>query len=144
MWRLYAMCVDEDFVGMFGLDLLSGRNLPDHTPPDSAQAFLLNASAVRALGWGESGTGLRSGSGAGAIGKRIRWSLPDRTMVGHVVGVIADFHSRSLRTKIEPMIFCKYPEGFRSLLFRIDGGMTSETLGFLNGDVGRASAGPAV
>jgi len=117
-WRVYTLAVDEDFLEMYDVKLLEGTNVSENEAGAQATQFLLNESAVRALGW--------EGQ---AIGKRLTWEgVP---MGGTVVGVVADFHVRSLRSKIPPVVLSKYPPSFRSCSFKIRGDDVEDTLAFM-------------
>lgn len=80
--------IDAHFVDALQLKLAAGRNFSAEMATDSA-AVLINESAARKLGWDK------------PVGKKI-------TMGGrqpfHVVGVVKDFHFRSLHHEIEPII----------------------------------------
>jgi len=87
--------VDADFINVFGIKLLSGRNFinTDYNPEwEKLHNVILNEYAVKQLGFK---------SDNDAIGKII--SLFGRNW--DVIGVINDFHQKSLRYPIEPTIF---------------------------------------
>jgi putative ABC transport system permease protein len=88
---MHLVSVDEDFLDVFSVELLAGRNFSKEMASDATEAFLLNEAAVRALGWSD------------PIGKRFAWGDKD----GRVIGVVKDFHTSSLREKIAPTFFCK-------------------------------------
>ena len=102
-WRVHGLAIDADFLDMFEVSLLVGSNVSATDPSQETYEFLLNESAVRALGWKDQ-----------AIGKKLAWEGATSPMSGTVVGIVADFHSHSLHEKIQPMILCKYPQMFRS------------------------------
>ena len=87
--------VDADFIKVFGIKLLAGRNFTntDYNPDwNKLHNVILNEYAVKQLGFG---------SNNDAIGKTI--SLFERSW--DVIGVINDFHQKSLRYPVEPTIF---------------------------------------
>lgn len=87
--------VDYDFLHTMGIKLVAGRNFSsaDHNPDFSKlHNLLINESAVKLLGYQ---------SPQDAIGKTIlrgekKWDI---------VGVIGDYHQKSVRYTIEPTIF---------------------------------------
>jgi putative ABC transport system permease protein len=86
--------VDVDFINVFDIKLLAGRNFTntDYNPDwDKLHNVILNEYAVKQLGFK---------SNNDAIGKAI--SLFGRNW--DVVGVINDFHQKSLRYPVEPTI----------------------------------------
>ena len=89
--RMHLVSVDEDFLDVFGIELLAGRNFSKEMASDAKEAFLLNESAVRALGWSD------------PIGKRFAWGDKD----GRVIGIVKDFHIGSLHAKVAPIFLCK-------------------------------------
>ncbi len=86
---MHFMGVDEDFLATFEVDLVAGRNFDPKMSTDTT-AVLLNQAAAAALGW------------ADPVGKTFR--VPDKEYVAHVIGVVGDFHFRSLHEKIGPLI----------------------------------------
>lgn len=91
MATLYA---DEEFLDVMEIDLVAGRNFSPDWGTDSTRGFLLNETAVRYLGWGVPGD---------AIGRRFeRVSFTNR--VGRVIGVVRDFHLRTIHEEIEPIV----------------------------------------
>ena len=82
---IYNNFVDYDFLDLFEIDLLTGRNFSPAFPTDSTSGYILNESAVKRLGW----------DNASAIGKSF--------INGKVIGVIKDFHFLRLDLAIEPL-----------------------------------------
>jgi len=86
--------VDADFINVFDIKLLAGRNFTntDYNPNwEKLNNVILNEYAVKQLGFN---------SDKDAIGKTI--SLFERNW--DIVGVIKDFHQKSLRYPVEPTI----------------------------------------
>lgn len=86
--------VDEIFLDVLEIDLAAGRNFSPDWGTDSTTGFLLNETAVRYLGWGTS---------PDAIGKQFAW-LPFGGKKGQVIGVVEDFHLRTIHEEIEPVV----------------------------------------
>jgi putative ABC transport system permease protein len=81
--------VDYNFLDLYGIELLEGRNFSKRITTDIEQAYILNQTAVKAIGW------------KSPIGKRFnQWGNED----GVVIGVMDDFHFLSLHRKIEPLV----------------------------------------
>lgn len=88
--------VDADFVKVFGAKIVAGRNFTttDYNPDgNKLHSFVLNESAVKRLGFS---------SPADAIGKQIQFGAGDKAW--DIVGVVNDFHQKSLHYSIEPTI----------------------------------------
>jgi putative ABC transport system permease protein len=111
--------VDHDFIDAMGLEMVEGRRFSREYSTDTMEAFILNEAAVRHLGWeGE------------AIGKRINILNFKR---GRVIGVVNDFHAKSLYQKIEPLLIhiAPNPDAFIQLVVRITPYDYERTLNFL-------------
>lgn len=85
------LAVDENFIDVYGIEVIEGRNFSKAFPSDENEAFLLNESGMRRLGWRDPKM---------AIGQPLRWQ--DRK--GRVIGIVKDFHFMSTNVAIEPFI----------------------------------------
>ncbi|MDW3192374.1 MAG: ABC transporter permease [Cytophagales bacterium] len=88
-WERYT--VEQSYLKTFDLNVLTGRGF-DHSISTDSNAFVLNESAVKAIG-------LRPEA---AIGKTITDTGLDIT--GKIIGVVEDFHYRSLHHEIQPFV----------------------------------------
>ncbi len=79
----YRNYIDDDYVSLFEMKLVAGRNFSEEFPTDQTESILINESAVKALGW------------SNAIGKLFNGKK--------VIGVIQDFHFQPFQLSIEPM-----------------------------------------
>lgn len=90
--------VDYDFLDVYGIKLIAGRNFTrsDHNQRGAnLRAMLINRSAAKLLGFR---------SPEDAVGK----SILRGTRKWDVVGVVEDYHQKSLRHPLEPMIFMPF------------------------------------
>ncbi len=78
--------VNYNFLDFFEIELIEGRNFSKEFRTDVSQAIILNEAAVKVTGW------------ENPIGKKFQ-----AFREGVVIGVIKDFHYRSLHLKVEPM-----------------------------------------
>ena len=88
---LQALNADYDYIPTMGIELAAGRNYSRDFGTDAQEAIILNETAVRELGWDD------------PVGKKITFTGPqanERT----VIGVVKDFHMKSLHQKIEPLM----------------------------------------
>ena len=118
------MAVDFDFLETLKIRLVQGRDFSKDFPTDIGQAYILNETAVKELGWSD------------PLGKS--FEIVDQ---GVVIGVVEDFHFSSLHERIEPMALCIYPEGFEHFAVRIRGESIPETLRYLEETWKSLSAG---
>jgi putative ABC transport system permease protein len=104
--ELYEVFSDDELFSTLGIKLLQGRSFDAEIPSDSGAAFILNESAVRALGWKE------------PLGKRI-YTHPEEKgkWDGTVVGVVSDINISPLYEEVKPLVMRlpwtnEYPDGF--------------------------------
>ncbi|MXZ74331.1 MAG: FtsX-like permease family protein [Gemmatimonadetes bacterium] len=110
--------VDEHFLDVMGIDVVAGRNFSSDWSTDTTSAYLLNETAVRNLGWG---------SPIDAIGRQFERISFERAP-GRVIGVVEDFHLRTIHEEIEPAVITTSPYHI-FILIRIEPGGISETIG---------------
>jgi len=96
--------VDYDYMDTMRMEMVQGRFFSRDHPSDN-KAFVLNEAAVKA-------TGMESplGKGFRAFG-----------IEGPIIGVIKDFHYKSLHTKIEPLILLIAPQAYYHATVRVNG-----------------------
>ena len=92
--------IDEQYIPTLGMQLITGRNFSPAMPTDS-QAMIINETAARAFGWKDN-----------AVGKKI---VRENSVRGHnasytVIGVVKDFHFKSLHEAITPLLMVLHPE----------------------------------
>ncbi len=89
--------VDPDYFGVYGLEIIAGRNFSREMSTDQLRKCLLNETAVRTLELEEPvGTILQHDDLGGS-------SFPVRDV--EVIGVVKDFHYQTLRNPIQPQMF---------------------------------------
>jgi putative ABC transport system permease protein len=84
---------DADFLPLYKIKLLAGRNFYKDTRNDSAHV-IINKTAALSLGYTESSLGA-------LIGKQNRGS--GDTAVSTIIGIVDDFHFHSLKEPIQPL-----------------------------------------
>ena len=88
--------LDHDFISEYKIPVLAGRSFSRELPGDRDAAFLVNESAVRALGWMNP---------EDALGKRLVGKFE-----GTVIGVVKNFNFDGLQRGIEPLILGYGPD----------------------------------
>ncbi len=83
--------VNQDFFNTYQMKIVEGRNFLNTMSTDHDQAAIINETAAKILGW------------KNPIGKRFNFAFDPNLFT--VIGVVNDFHFRSLQNKIEPLIF---------------------------------------
>jgi putative ABC transport system permease protein len=98
--KTYEMLkVDQDFIRLYGLQLIAGHAFDLSRPSDST-GLVLNESAVKAFGFA---------SPAEALGKKI-WLEVNHGRPDLVIGVVKDYHQQSLQTEYTPLILFMDPD----------------------------------
>ena len=103
---------DHDYVKTLGLRIVAGRDFSKDMSTDVREAFLINETAVKEWGYG---------TPEKALGQPIHWNewVPQDTAnpikKGKIVGVVADFHYKSLHEKVTPSVIQIYPQ----VLFKV-------------------------
>jgi len=85
--------IDENYLDNFGMEISEGRNFQLSDKPDSSTSVLVNQAFVDKMNWGDN-----------AIGKRIKNQGNQNDPYLYVIGVIKDFHMRSVYNPITPLL----------------------------------------
>ncbi len=78
--------IDENYIDLFGIKLLEGRNFSADIPGDQDKSAIINESYARVMGWDN------------PIGK-----ILDETPPQKIIGVVKDFNYDALYNPIEPL-----------------------------------------
>ncbi len=113
------LMVDHDFIKTLGIELTEGRDFSVEFPTDTMTAFIINETAAKQLGW--------QGS---PLDKRIEIGNWKR---GRVIGLIKDFHVKSLYQNIEPLLLHITPtaDAYLHLSARISPDNIPRTIAFM-------------
>jgi putative ABC transport system permease protein len=115
--------IDTDFIPLLGIGLSAGRNFSENFSTDKTEGFMLNESAVKILGWETPGI---------AVGEGILIpESPGKYHKGRIIGVVKDFHFKSLHQKIEPLILYMDPKRTRYITVKISTEDIPSTLDYL-------------
>ena len=113
--------VDHEFISTYGLELIEGR---DFISSEKYGTFMLNEAAMRKFGW------------TSCANQKLEEVYPTEegkvkvAVRGDVVGVVRDFHYKSLHHKIEPLII-RLVSWFDYFAIRIRSDDVAGTLSFL-------------
>lgn len=90
--------VDFDYIKQYDMKLVAGRSFSRDFLTDTTQAMVINEATARLLGYPTPDK---------AVGRRFKqWGRE-----GKIVGVVKDFHYRSLQTEIKPLTMRIEPDG---------------------------------
>jgi len=104
--------VGYDFVPTMKLRIKEGRDFSREFPSDSSDACLINETAAQAIGY------------TAAVGRKLNVNGRKYT----IIGVLKDFHFRSLHESIRPLILRHGVDDFGNVLVRTQAGKTKEAL----------------
>jgi putative ABC transport system permease protein len=108
--------VDFDYIETLRLDIIEGRNFSREFGTDSLSRFIVNETVVRELDM------------TSPVNQRVTWYDDDSTYRGEIIGIVKDFHYKSLHVNIAPLILMVKPSEYNYLLVRINPGNISRTL----------------
>ncbi len=117
---MYHMYFDDDFIPIYGIEMLAGRVFQKDMKTDFMGAFLINEAAVKAFGWNNPEE---------ALGKHLLTGYGGRT--NPVIGVTRDFHYRGLQSQVEPLVMEFLPWNFRYVTLSIDISNLKDTLAYV-------------
>ena len=116
-WRMQVMEVDDDYIDVFRIEVAAGRKFDASAfPSDSSSAFILNETAVEQLGWDVNAP---AGTADSPIGKTFAWIDVERDIQGSVIGVVKDFHYRTMKRTIGPLAMVFRTKQFYNLGVRV-------------------------
>ncbi len=96
----YLMEIDEQFIPSYNVQLVAGRNLENADSSDlqvsTNNKVLINEEVAAALGYRDA---------AAAVNQDIKFKLGQREVPCKVVGVVRNFHQRSMKEKYDPILF---------------------------------------
>ncbi len=105
------LAVDEHFLATMELSLIAGSNFTLNPVEGQERQLIANETFVRSLNL----------TPEQALGTRVRvlyWGEGE----GTIVGIVKDFHTRSLHREIEPLLLYQNPSGYARLLIRLQPG----------------------
>ncbi len=117
-FRLADVHTDFDFLSTMEIPVIAGRDFDVNLASDSLEAFIINESAVKAVGWKTNDE---------SIDKKISYGGRN----GYIIGVVKDFHFESLRQEIAPIIFMITQGRGGSVVLKLREKMEQETIAYL-------------
>jgi putative ABC transport system permease protein len=120
---------DHDYAKTLGLNIIAGRDFSKDLKTDATEGFLINETAVKELGFG---------TPANALGKPLHWEkwVPDSLnpiKKGRVIGVIQDFHYKSLHEKVTTSVIQIYPEALAKVAVKLKTSDAQQTINYIKG-----------
>ncbi|HLL41712.1 MAG TPA: ABC transporter permease [Segetibacter sp.] len=97
--------VDANYLNVYGIKLLAGRNFTEVSTADTVKPIILNKHAVQKFGWK---------SPENAIGKPFNMG----GQKGTIIGVVKDFHFNSLHESVQPLAIYPLEGSFSRITIR--------------------------
>ncbi|MFC1725491.1 ABC transporter permease [candidate division KSB1 bacterium] len=118
-WIVACIPIDYNFIPFMDMELIKGRNFSKEHGSDLTTSIIINETMAKKLGWEI------------PLNKRIDITRdrPDVFYESRVIGVVKDFHIKSLHHKFEPVIFLIHPEWMQRISIRISPQNIRGTLG---------------
>lgn len=114
---------DYDYLKTMGFRLVDGRDFDKNMGTDDSAAVIINQTAAEQFGWGKD-----------ALGKKIHYGMEmDRSggRMMKVIGVVEDYHFKSLHNKIEPIIMFISPTPRFMVSIKFKAGEKQKALDFV-------------
>ena len=120
-WGSQTMLVDPDFIPLMEIEIVSGRGFDWNMPSDQTHAVLVNEAAVAVLDLKEPLDGTIT--------------TPDGYSA-NVIGIVKDFHFKSLHQRIRPLVLRLIPPGWSAwqMVVRVDGSELSSAIQVVEAD----------
>ena len=112
--------VDYDFFKTFDMKIIQGRSFSPDFTTDMEEACIINELAAQRMG-------LENPIGMSIYMNHPAWEESFRK--ARVIGVVKDFHARTLHTAMRPFVFRMYRPWHQFIFVKIDGTRVPETLG---------------
>ncbi len=107
----HATSTGYDFIETLNMEIIQGRSFSEEYPADE-NAVVINETAQKLIGM------------ENPVGKRLM--LPDSELP--IIGIVKDYHFRSLHSEIEPLLLINAPSLYRYILIKLDSGYIPSTL----------------
>ncbi|MGI8583162.1 MAG: ABC transporter permease [Chitinophagaceae bacterium] len=119
--------VDYDYIKTLGLQLVAGRDFSKSYATGVNEAFIINETAVKELGFG---------TPEKAIGQDILWDkwIPDSVnpvKKGKVIGIVKDFHYKNLHEKVSTAVLQIYPQFVAKVAVKVKTADLASTIAFI-------------
>ena len=124
---IYENRVHYNFLDVFGIELLAGRDFSPAIITDLEEGYLINETAAKALGW----------TPEEAVGNHFTHQ-GEKT----VIGVIKDFHMHSMHQPIQPLMFRLHNAYWRYFSVKVRPEELPETIAMLEKSIKEISPYP--
>ena len=118
-WPVFIKMCDKHYLDIYKIPLIAGRFFERNSNDESNKQYVVNKAVVDRMGLMDP---------QDAVGKMI--NVNDRD--GEIIGVLRDFHARSLHSDVTPTVFFNFwPGNFREAQFKVDMRDVQPTLDYI-------------
>lgn len=125
---IYRIRIDYDFLELFEIPLVAGRNFSRTFTSDTLESTIINETAARSLGWVPED----------ALGK----TFLDGDAKKRVVGVVKDFHMHSIHESIAPLMMLLNNDNYGVISVKINPDDIDESIESLKSSIKKYSNYP--
>jgi putative ABC transport system permease protein len=109
---LEVTSVGYDFIETFNMEMVEGRSFSKKYSSDEEDAVVINESAMKIIGMED------------PVGKQLVFGESAVT----IIGIVKDYHFKSLHSEIEPLILAIVPNLYRYVFVKLDAGNIPNTV----------------
>ncbi len=118
------LMVDFDYIETLGIEMVAGRPFSKEMGTDKDNAFIINETAVKNLGFE---------TPEKALGQKLSWNVwnnvnPDSLKEGQVIGVVKDFNYKSLYEKVETTVMQIFPSAASRVAVKMEASGMGNTI----------------
>lgn len=106
-----------DFIETFGMEVVEGRSFNEEFLTDEEEGIVINETAKKILGMED------------PVGKKLIFGDAATT----IIGVVKDYHFKSLHSEIEPLIMAIIPSLYRYMFIKMEPGDTPNIIAGIEG-----------
>jgi len=113
---------DYGYIELMGMEIIMGRSFDRSLVSDQEYSYVINETAAKRAGW-DNPVGMK-------MEKLSDWGT-DTVQPGRIIGVVKDFHTRSLHDPIDPVALSVAKNPWGRLYLKLSGDNLKETMEFI-------------
>lgn len=118
-YNVSELSIDYETFEVLSIEIAEGRNFTREFGTDKQNSYIINETAAKLYNWET------------AINNEIEWYDDEGTKKGMVVGVVKDFHYKSLHQQIKPLLMYLAPNEHNFILLKLNTENINRTIEFV-------------
>lgn len=118
--QFHVMSIDEDYLGLMGMDMSEGRRFEKGTPESH---ILVNEAAIQQMGMTD------------PVGRKLNYWWHE----GQIAGVVKDFHYKPVRYPVRPLIIRYAKDAYNKLVVKLHPNEIFQTMQSIERIIGEAA-----